>query len=194
MFYTTHAKKLAMAATGAALIALGIDIAPANAITFEFTGEAEETVIEGRYTVDDDVFNELASDGPFQAVNDAVTFFSLSANGNNLFSGVPTNSRLERTQVTNGILFGSSLVVEVSNFGFNLGLLRSVNGGSLSECAEKVCEGKALITGLELFVPVVTQRPVTETVPEPATAIALGAIGASALFTRRRKASDSQGA
>jgi hypothetical protein len=207
-------KKLSMAVS-AAFVALGtVNLAPANAITFNFQGDVAIdgaiNSLEGSYTVADEILEFLVSDvriqDPYLQVENPLEFFSLSVNGNNIFSGKPLNSSLTSLIPVNGVFsFREVLGLSVQDyfFDFRLSVATADEGPNepVAQCLVKECQGFTIFalgggSGMG-FPPAVTgegfvsHKPVNlpAPVPEPTPAIALGAIGASMLIRKRKLSS-----
>ncbi|MEW5859614.1 MAG: PEP-CTERM sorting domain-containing protein [Cyanobacteriota bacterium] len=208
MSTSTMWNKLSMAVS-AAFLALGtVNLAPANAITFNFQGDLDGNSVEGSYTVADDILEFLVSDvriqDPYLEVENPLEFFSLSVNGNNIFSGKPSNSSLTSLIPVNQVFaFREVLRLGVQDDFFNFGLsVATADEGPkepVAQCLVKECQGFTLFAlGGGSGVPpgvtgggFVSHKPVNvaEPVPEPTAAIALGVIGASMLIRKRKLSS-----
>jgi hypothetical protein len=212
MSTSTMWKKLSMAVS-AAFVALGtVNLAPANAITFNFQGDVAIdgaiNSLEGSYTVADDILEFLVSDvriqDPYLQVENPLEFFSLSVNGNNLFSGKPSNSSLTSLIPVNGVFsFRELLRLDVQDDFFVLQLsVATADEGPrepVTQCLVKECQGFTIFGFGSRTLPgvlgegFVSHKPVNiaESVPEPTAAIALGVIGASMLIRKRKLSSSS---
>ncbi len=201
MSISTMWKKLSMAVS-AAFLALGtVNLAPANAITFNFQGNLDGDSVEGTYTVADDILEFLVSDvriqNPYLEVENPFDFFSLSVNGNNIFSGKPSNSSLTSLIPVNQVFAFREVLrlnVKETNLDFQLSVATADEGPRepVAQCLVKECQGFTIfsVSGLGAggFV---SHKPVNvvESVPEPTAAIALGVIGASMLIRKRKLSS-----
>ncbi|MBD2743734.1 PEP-CTERM sorting domain-containing protein [Coleofasciculus sp. FACHB-1120] len=212
MSTSTMWKKLSMAVS-AAFLALGtVNLAPANAITFNFQGDVAIdgaiNSLEGSYTVADDLLEFLVSDvriqDPYLQVENPLEFFSLSVNGNNVFSGKPSNSSLTSLIPVNGVFsFRELLRLDVQDdfFVLRLSVATADNGPDepVAQCLVKECQGFTIFGFGSGSLPgvlgdgFVSHKPVNvaEPVPEPTVAIALGLIGASMLIRKRKLSSSS---
>ena len=203
MSTSTMWKKLSMAVS-AACVALGtVNLAPANAITFNFQGNLDGDSVEGTYTVADEILYLLVSDvwiGNYLDVKNPFDFFSLSVNGNNIFSGKPLNSSLTSLIPVNGVFaFRELLRLDVQDefFVLRLSVATADEGPKepVAQCLVKECQGFTIFSvpglGAGGFV---SHKPVNvvESVPEPTAAIALGVIGASMLIRKRKLSSSPQ--
>ncbi|MBD1879693.1 PEP-CTERM sorting domain-containing protein [Coleofasciculus sp. FACHB-T130] len=203
MSTSTMWKKLSIAVS-AAFLALGtVNLAPANAITFNFQGNLDGDSVEGTYTVADEILDLLVSDvriGNYLDVKNPFDFFSLSVNGNNIFSGKPSDSSLTSLIPVNQVFaFREVLRLDVNdtNFDFQLSVATGDNGPRepVAQCLVKECQGFTIfsVSGVN-GSGFVSHKPVNvpESVPEPTAAIALGVIGASMLIRKRKLSSSPQ--
>lgn len=214
MSTSTMWKKLSMAVS-AAFLALGtVNLAPANAITFNFQGDVAIdgaiNSLEGSYTVADEILEFLVSDvriqDPYLQVENPLEFFSLSVNGDNIFSGKPSNSSLTSLIPVNQVFaFREVLRLDVQDDFFALQLsVATADEGPIepvAQCLVKECQGFTIFgfgSGIGMGFPpgvtgggFVSHKPVNaaEPVPEPTAAIALGVIGASMLIRKRKLSS-----
>ncbi|MBD1897424.1 MULTISPECIES: PEP-CTERM sorting domain-containing protein [unclassified Coleofasciculus] len=203
MSTSTMWKKLSIAVS-AAFLALGtVNLAPANAITFNFQGNLDGDSVEGTYTVADEILDLLVSDvriGNYLDVKNPFDFFSLSVNGNNIFSGKPSDSSLTSLIPVNQVFAFREVLrlnVKETNLDFQLSVATADQGPRepVSQCLVKECQGFTVFTapGVNGYG-FVSHKPVNvvESVPEPTAAIALGVIGASMLIRKRKLSSSPQ--
>ena len=212
MSISTMWEKLSIAVS-AAFVGLGtVNLAPANAITFNFQGDVAinglVNSLEGSYTVADDILEFLVSDvriqDPYLQVENPLDFFSLSVNGNNIFSGKPSNSSLTSLIPVNGVFALRELLrldVQDEFFVLQLSVATADEGPKepVAQCLVKECQGFTIFGFGSRTLPGVlgegflSHKPVNvaESVPEPTAAIALGVIGASMLIRKRKLSSSS---